>query len=190
MADEEKNVVQVGQTPKEEEDALVVDPSNPVTPEEEAVLIAQNRAVEEEEKQLEAAGIPTQLGDALLGKEPQRIEAAEPPHSKSEALAETKDDHYNTSVFLGRTFPYPIYTVIFGVLAAATVIEILISGIAVEALRVPLLLGLAIIKALLVIYYYMHLRTDSRIFAVTLIIPTVVAFVAMMYLLFVPTQGY
>ena len=186
MADEEKKVVQVGQTPQEEEKALVVDPSNPVTPAEEAVLVAQNRAVEEEEKQMEAAGIPTQLGDALLGKEAQRNEAAEPPHSKAEALAGTHGDHSDQSVFLGRTFPYPIYTVIFGALAALTVFEILISGISVEGLRIPILLAVAVVKALLVIYYYMHLRTDSRIFAVTLIIPAMVALAAMFYLLFVP----
>jgi cytochrome c oxidase subunit IV len=186
MADEEKKVVQVGQTPQEEEEALVVDPSNPVTPAEEAVLEAQNRAVEAEEKQLEAEGLPTQLGDALLGKEPQRIEATEPPHSKAEALGETHEDHSNQSVFLGRTFPYPIYTVIFGALAALTVTEILISGIDAEGLRIPILLALAVTKALLVIYYYMHLRTDSRIFTVTLIIPALVALAAMFYLLFVP----
>jgi|DewCreStandDraft_1066081.scaffolds.fasta_scaffold12736_3 cytochrome c oxidase subunit 4 len=66
------------------------------------------------------------------------------------------------------------YIGIFVALAVLTGIEIAAStAIAGSALRVVLLLGLAVSKATLVALYYMHLRYDSRMFAVIFLIPVV-----------------
>jgi cytochrome c oxidase subunit 4 len=84
-----------------------------------------------------------------------------------------------------------VYTAVFGALAVLTVIEVLLAEIiTAEVLKIPLLLGLAIIKALLVVIFYMHLRTDSRVFALTLLLPILVALLSMLYLLGVPPTGY
>ncbi|MER3459083.1 MAG: hypothetical protein C4309_11075 [Chloroflexota bacterium] len=66
------------------------------------------------------------------------------------------------------------YVGIFVALAVLTGIEIAVStAIAGSALRVVLLLALAVSKATLVALYYMHLRYDSRMFAVIFLIPVV-----------------
>lgn len=73
------------------------------------------------------------------------------------------------------THPKPLHYVgIFVALAVLTGIEIVVStAIAGSALRVVLLLALAVSKATLVALYYMHLRYDSRMFAVIFLIPVV-----------------
>lgn len=111
------------------------------------------------------------------------------PDTPQEALAH---EHFSdTTVVFGRTLPYSIYTVVFGALAVATLFEVLIAEIIqVQWLKIPLLLVIAFFKALLVVMFYMHLRDDSRIFMVTLILPLVVALVSMLYLLGVPRTGY
>jgi caa(3)-type oxidase subunit IV len=97
----------------------------------------------------------------------------------------------DTTELFGRTLPYPIYTVVFFALGVSTLLEVLIAEIIqVQWLKIPLLLAIALFKAALVVMFYMHLRDDSRIFAVTLILPLVVAMVSMLYLLGVPSRGY
>lgn len=97
----------------------------------------------------------------------------------AEALAET-------STIFGRTFPYPLYTVIFGALAILTVGEILLAEIFTSWLKVVTLLVIAIIKAALVVIYYMHLKTDSKIFTLVLLVPVFIATLSLMFLLIVP----
>lgn len=186
MADEQNKPV--GQTQAEEDAASLADTANPVTPQEEAEMEAQNIAVEVEERQLDAAGLPVQLGDALVGKHPQEPHSMEAPYTVHEALAHPEE--HEKTVFFGREFPYPIYTVIFGALALLTVIELIVSNIQAEVLRIPVLIALALAKAAMVVMYYMHLRTDSRIFTVVLMIPVGIALVALVYLAFVPPTGY
>lgn len=93
---------------------------------------------------------------------------------------------------LGRRFSVPggIYTVVFGALAVATLLEVIIFELPRGFLTIPLMLALALMKAVLVVLFYMHLRTDSRIFALTLLIPVGVALAATLYLLAVPPTGY
>ncbi len=86
---------------------------------------------------------------------------------------ETKPKHVN-------------YLVVFIGLGILTAIEITLSVNLAENVRIPLLLILAFIKALLVALFYMHLRNDSRIFAFffvmaifLLAIPFVLALLAM-----------
>jgi cytochrome c oxidase subunit IV len=58
------------------------------------------------------------------------------------------------------------YLFIFVILAIVTALEV---AVAVEPLRsivpqLPALLGMAVIKGLLIVAFYMHLKTDSRVF--------------------------
>lgn len=114
--------------------------------------------------------------------------AAADPHD----LAAHREYLSDEVALLGRRFSVPggIYTVVFGGLAVATLIEVLIFELPRGFLTIPLMLSLALMKALLVVLYYMHLRTDSRIFALALLIPVGVALAATLYLLAVPPTGY
>lgn len=99
------------------------------------------------------------------------------------------DDHGDTTVVFGRTLPFPLYTVVFLGLGVLTIIEVLVGGFE-GFLRIPLLLGIAVVKMYLVVYYYMHLKTDSRFFAIALIVPVVVAAISMFFVLATPHSGY
>lgn len=111
-------------------------------------------------------------------------------HGNAPAAAPHGDAHGDTSVFLGRTFPFPIYTVVFGVLAIITIVEVIISELPEGFLGNILLLVLSGIKAVLVVMYYMHLKEDSRVFAIVLTIPLLVALVSLLFLMTVPTGNY
>jgi cytochrome c oxidase subunit IV len=63
------------------------------------------------------------------------------------------------------------YFVVFVTLAFLTVVELLVVYI--PGLKVPLLLGLAIGKAWLVVQFFMHLRYDAKLFSWTFLIPVV-----------------
>lgn len=129
------------------------------------------------------------------------VEAAGHSHSGASAAAAEAEAHdlmhhkeylSDEVELLGRRFSVPggIYTVVFGALAAATLLEVIIFELPRGFLTIPLMLSLALMKAVLVVLFYMHLRTDSRIFALTLLIPVGVALAATLYLLAVPPTGY
>lgn len=96
----------------------------------------------------------------------------------------------DTTVIFGQTLPFPLYTVVFGVLAVTTVLEVVIAELPEGVVGTGLLIGLSVMKAVLVVLFYMHLREDSRIFALALIIPLFISIVALIFLLSVPTTGY
>ncbi len=113
--------------------------------------------------------------------------------------------HSNTVRLLGReiTVEGGVYTVVFGFLAILTVIEVLSaeflngaihdapsSAASLQAIKALLLLGIAIIKSSLVIWFYMHLRDEKRILAVVLLLPLLIATLSIMYLLAIPPIGY
>jgi caa(3)-type oxidase subunit IV len=112
----------------------------------------------------------------------------EPAQSAHEASGEKHYDADTTVVF-GRELPFPVYTVVYGGLALLTLIEVGISQLPHGFLTIPVLLGIAFFKAGLVVWFYMHLNTDSRIFAITLIIPLIMVIIATLFLMIVPT-GY
>jgi cytochrome c oxidase subunit 4 len=112
--------------------------------------------------------------------------APPPPATIEEAQAEHISD---TTVIAGRVIPLPIYTVVFLALGALTVIEVGLSLIPHGFFTIPLLLAFATAKAGLVVWYYMHLNHDSRIFALTLLIPMGMVVLATLFLMLVPT-GY
>lgn len=99
------------------------------------------------------------------------------------------EDSGDVTIVFGREIPLPLYTVVFIVLGILTILEVLLGGID-GALRIPLLLGFAAVKAYLVVYFYMHLKSDSRMFAIVLIIPVFVALVSMLFALATPPGNY
>ncbi len=60
---------------------------------------------------------------------------------------------------------HPNYLLIFIGLGILTAIEIALTTSLSESVRIPILLFLAFLKAALVALYYMHLKNDSRVFA-------------------------
>ncbi len=112
----------------------------------------------------------------------------------------THDSHSDTvhlPVIGSITVSGGIYTVVFGILGVLTLLEVLIAetigkmeGDTAEALKIVLLLGIAVAKSALVILYYMHLKDDSRIFLATLLLPLLITLLSIFYLLAVPPTGY
>lgn len=108
-------------------------------------------------------------------------------HEETSAPAE--HPHNDNAVIRGRELPVPIYTAVFIGLGILTVIEIALSSLPRGFFTIPIMLALAITKAGLVVWFYMHLNKDSRIFALTLIIPFIMVILATGFLMLVPT-GY
>jgi len=111
-----------------------------------------------------------------------------------ESLNETPEGHdpHNTdvTVFRGKVYEIPLYTSVFLVLGVLTLIEVLVAEIiTADAITVPVNLGLAVSKAALVVYYYMHLNHDSKVFRWTLLVPVVVGLLSALFLFAIPT-GY
>ena len=120
----------------------------------------------------------------------------------------THDDHShhsNTVSLLGReiTVEGGAYTVVFGGLAILTIIEVLSAeflkgaihdspgaAVGLTAVKAILLLGIAIIKSSLVIWFYMHLKDENRIIAAVLLLPLLIAALSVMFVLAVPPTGY
>ena len=70
---------------------------------------------------------------------------------------------------------HPPYLLVFLALAVFTAVEVGVTYIPniAESLLTFILLAISVVKALLVILYFMHLRTDSRWFAFIFFIPFV-----------------
>lgn len=123
----------------------------------------------------------------------------------AEAMHHEGDHHSNSVQLLGReiTVEGGVYTVVFGALAVLTVIEVVSAeflngaihdapdaAAALQAIKAILLLGIAIIKSSLVIWFYMHLKTESKLIAVVILLPLLIAGLSIMYLLAIPPDGY
>ncbi len=85
----------------------------------------------------------------------------------------------NISSAEGRPISRLTYAVVFLILAVITVVEVLLStGLGVpQDLRNGLFALFSISKAALVAGFYMHLKTDSRIYMYILLIPVVLLIV-------------
>lgn len=59
----------------------------------------------------------------------------------------------------------PNYLLIFIALAVFTLVETLVSYVQQEAVKLPTLIVLAVVKVLLVLLYFMHLKFDSKVFS-------------------------
>ena len=123
----------------------------------------------------------------------------------AEATRHDNGHHSNTVQVLGReiTVEGGIYTVVFGALAVLTVIEVVSAEVlkgaihdapsaaaTLQAIKAILLLGIAIIKSSLVIWFYMHLREEKPLIAVVILLPLLIATLSIMYLLAIPPLGY
>lgn len=58
----------------------------------------------------------------------------------------------------------PNYLGIFLLLAGFTLVETMVSYVQQAAIKIPILIVLSLVKAILVLLYFMHLKFDSRIF--------------------------
>ncbi|HRF96584.1 MAG TPA: cytochrome C oxidase subunit IV family protein [Aggregatilineales bacterium] len=105
----------------------------------------------------------------------------------------THDDHAETlaptTKILGATLPMPLYTTVFVILAVLTVTEVLLAEAIEGDIKIPLLLGIAVAKGALVVMFYMHLKTDSRAFALAFLVPLILAILSTLFLLSVPSTG-
>lgn len=96
----------------------------------------------------------------------------------------------STTVVFGRTFPFPVYTVVYIVLGALTAIEVLLTFLPHGWLLTIALLGISIAKMVLVVLFYMHLKEDSKLFAAAIILPLFIIMVATLFLIAAPSTGY
>ena len=127
---------------------------------------------------------------------------AEVTHEIAESAHD--DHHSDTVVILGReiTVEGGIYTVVFGALGILTIIEVLLAelltgmgagaadGGFLTAIKAFLLLGLAVVKSTLVVWFYMHLKDDNKIFALVILLPLLIAALSVIFVLAVPPTGY
>jgi len=100
--------------------------------------------------------------------------------------------HYpdDTTTVLGRQVNLPVYTVVFIALGILTVLEVALAELVPRGgLTIPLMLIISLGKAALVVWFYMHLNSDSRLFAITLLVPVVMVTLATLFLMIVPV-GY
>ena len=123
----------------------------------------------------------------------------------AEARRHDGGHHSNIVRALGReiTVEGGIYTVVFGALALLTVIEVVSAeflkgaihdtpsaAVTLQAIKAIILLGIAIIKSSLVIWFYMHLREEKPLIAIVILLPLLIASLSIMYLLAIPPGGY
>lgn len=113
------------------------------------------------------------------------------PAAPAEGAATAHAEPHGETLF-GRPMPIAAYTVIYIILAVTSVIEVFFAEtIPFDSwVRIPVLGGLSTLKAVLVMAYYMHLKDDSKIFAVAIIMPIFVGIVATLFLISVPATGY
>ncbi len=123
----------------------------------------------------------------------------------AQAMRHEGEHHSNTVHLLGReiTVEGGVYTVVFGGLAVLTVIEVLSAeflkgaihdapdaAATLQAIKAILLLGIAIIKSTLVIWFYMHLKSEKPLIAIVILLPLLIAGLSIMFLLAIPPGGY
>ncbi len=130
-------------------------------------------------------GIEDAINEADAANQPRSLEQARSAHAGDTTVINLP--------FLRKEIAVnqPVYTVVFGVLAIITIIEVACAEIFPDGwLLTVVLVGLSITKAALVMWFYMHLKDDNRIFAFAIALPIMVALVATLFLAAVPPTGY
>ena len=85
-----------------------------------------------------------------------------------------------------QTAKRPNYLFVFIALAGFTLIETLVSYVQQATIKLPTLVVLSVVKAVLVLLYFMHLKFDSKLFSYlfiagcVLVIPLILAIVLIM----------
>jgi cytochrome c oxidase subunit 4 len=83
----------------------------------------------------------------------------------------------------------PNYLFVFIALAVFTLTETMVSYVQQEAIKFPTLVVISVVKALLVLLYFMHLKFDSRVFSYlfiagcVIVIPLILVIVLVMPLI-------
>jgi caa(3)-type oxidase subunit IV len=188
-----------------------IDPANPPEPikEMQAKTIREIRAETVPPQQM-----PAGAKEAREAEAPQQVEARRETEDALNKPVEAIEDAVNaldrestprtpadvlphpvanstTIPLVNITVPYTIYDVVFASLAIFTVFEVFVGTVLGQGwLVVLLLLAIAFIKGFHVVYFYMHLKDDNRIFWATLLIPIFIALVGLIYLIAVPRGGY
>jgi caa(3)-type oxidase subunit IV len=111
-------------------------------------------------------------------------------HSPAAHDAHHEHDYHEQLKLFGRTFPVPTYTGVFIILGILTVMEVALFELPRGFLTAPIMIVLSVIKAGLVVWFYMHLNKDSRIFLIALLVPTILVVICTLFLLIVPPGGY
>jgi cytochrome c oxidase subunit 4 len=115
----------------------------------------------------------------------------EPGEARAQAFEHAL--HSDTVDLFGReiTVMGGLYTVVFGVLAIVTIVEVILAESPMpNVIAYPVLSALSIGKAVLVVLYYMHLREDSRIFVWSFGLPLAMAAMIIIFLLLVNPVTY
>jgi heme/copper-type cytochrome/quinol oxidase subunit 4 len=148
--------------------------------------ISENPKVEQA---IAAATVPVDPSVVEGNIEMHRARLDDQSQTLEEAHAHVSPDY--TMVF-GRRINANIYVVVFGALSIITALEVALAEILPSdwLIRTLLLVGLSLVKVVLVMYFYMHLKDDNRIFAAAVIIPLIISLVSVMFLLAVPSSGY
>lgn len=116
--------------------------------------------------------------------------AAAMPRPVTMSILPRASSSTTTEVF-GRTLNLNIYDVVFISLGIFTLLEVAIAELLPHGtIAITILLALTLVKAFHVVWYYMHLNHDSRIFWLSLLIPAFIAVLGMLYLAAVPPTGY
>ena len=79
----------------------------------------------------------------------------------------------------------PNYFGVFILLAAFTLIETLVSYVHQPSIKYPVLITLAVIKAVLVLLYFMHLKFDHRLFSYLFVAGCVLSVPLVLVMMFV-----
>jgi cytochrome c oxidase subunit 4 len=113
-------------------------------------------------------------------------------HSADHAHEDTHSaDHADKTVVFGYTIHQPVYTVVFGALALLTAFELAVAELLPRNwFTTGLLIVASVVKAALVVLFYMHLKDDNPLYALALIVPLLIGIVSTIFLLAVPTTGY
>ena len=116
------------------------------------------------------------------------------PEEEMDAIVEATDSdevhhHYTDEVVLPYfgsigSMPGGIYTFIFLVLGALTILEVLVTVLFPEnTLTILVLVAMSLTKAYLVVMYYMHLNNDNPLYRVVLILPLIIVLLSTLYLI-------
>jgi len=208
MTDENKNEdnVQDERTPNEiaaetqgmleTEEGREVKPSPEYTPGEAEEIEGDDRAAEVTRGILEkteelSESEPAQAFDNAVETVMETLEEG------SETRMPSLHHHYTDEVaipIIGTvTLPGGVYTAVFIALGVFTLLEVLTAELfATSGIKIVLLMGMAVAKAFLVIWFYMHLNRDARsnpLLYVVLLLPLTVTLLSILYLLGVPSFG-
>jgi cytochrome c oxidase subunit IV len=70
---------------------------------------------------------------------------------------------------LGHVVPFPVLAAVWGALLVLTVVTVAVAGLDLGGLNLPIALAIAVVKASLVLLYFMHMRYDRPMNAIVFV---------------------